>query len=79
MRASNNTQKTPLYTTWYDFRRDLGKHLGYIPLNQQWLQIKPRVALPWDESHIQASLSAIGLQKEHKAIKKQIDRRPKKL
>ncbi len=53
----SSMKKIPLYMTWYDFRRELGKRLGCVPLNRQWLQIKPRVALPWDESHMQASLS----------------------
>ncbi len=64
MRVVNRTKKIQLYTTWYDFRRDLGKRLGYTPLNWQWLRVKPKAALPWDDSHLQASLSAIARREE---------------
>ena len=51
-RIGRNTQ----YTNWYEFRRELGRKLGYTPLNREWLLIKPSHPLPWNESHMKAAL-----------------------
>ena len=38
------------YPTWYEFKKELQIKLGRPVLNQEWLHIKPRKPLPWDES-----------------------------
>jgi hypothetical protein len=48
----NPTQK---YKTWYDFKRDLESLCGQPILNELWLQIKPKTALPWNCSNLRAS------------------------
>ena len=48
----NSNQK---YKTWYDFKKDLESLCGRPILNDLWLQIKPRTALPWNSSNIKAS------------------------
>ena len=58
MRVANGTNKTLLYTTWYDFRKELGKRLGHTPLALQWLELKPTDPLPWNDSHMKAAISA---------------------
>jgi hypothetical protein len=71
MRVANRTNENTPYTTWYEFRRDLGKKLGYIPLNSLWLEIKPKAPLPWSDSHMHASLSALAKVKELKDLQKE--------
>ena len=44
------------YKTWYDFKKDLESLCGRPILNNLWLQIKPRTALPWNSSNLRASL-----------------------
>lgn len=54
--------KTLIYTTWYEFRQELGKKLGRVPLNWLWLKVKPECPLPWDGSDLETSFSkATGL------------------
>jgi hypothetical protein len=48
-----------LYPTWYAFKKDLQKEFGYPVLNQEWLFVKPREPLPWNNSCLQASLSKL--------------------
>jgi hypothetical protein len=43
------------YKTWYDFKKDLESLCGQPILNELWLQIKPKTALPWNSSNIRAS------------------------
>ncbi len=45
-----------LYSTWYEFKKDLQKEVKYSILNKEWLQIKPREPLPWDSSFMQSTL-----------------------
>ena len=59
MKVSNYRNDLTLYKTWYEFRKELGNKLGYIPLNSQWLEIKPRTSLPWDNSHMQTAVSSV--------------------
>jgi len=70
MRVANRTKKVSLYTTWYEFKRDLEKKLGYMLLNWQWLEAKPKVPLPWDDSQMQAVSSVLVRFGEQKAIRK---------
>ena len=43
------------YTTWYEFKRDLGKCLGHHLTNWEWLEVKPRSSLPWSYHHMKRS------------------------
>ena len=47
------------YTTWYEFKKDLEKQLGYSLLNWRWLEAKPKAPLPWQDSHMKAALLAM--------------------
>jgi hypothetical protein len=53
MKASTHHGDRTLYTTWYEFRKKLGNKLGDIPLSSRWLEIGPRVPLPWSDSQMQ--------------------------
>lgn len=46
-----------IYATWYGFKKDLERRLGYNLLNHEWFQVKPKAPLPWDDSHMRAALS----------------------
>jgi len=48
------------YETWYEFKRECEKRLGYSLLNRTWLELKPKSPLPWDDSHLRAVLAAQG-------------------
>ena len=39
-----------LFPTWYEFKKDIQKEFGCPILNQEWLRVKPRKPLPWDNS-----------------------------
>ena len=56
------------YTTWYEFKKDLEKQLGYGLLNWDWLEVKPKAPLPWNDSHLQAAVSVLACLEEHKAV-----------
>jgi hypothetical protein len=47
------------YVTWYDFKKDLQKEVKHSILTKEWLQIKPRAPLPWDNSFIESTLHRI--------------------
>ena len=47
------------YNTWYEFKKDLEFQFGHPILNQSWLRIKPKTALPWNKSQIQSALSKL--------------------
>ncbi len=70
MRVANRTKEISEYTTWYDFRKDLGKRLGYMPLNWRWLEVKPQAPLPWNDSHMQSVLSVVARLEKQKATRK---------
>ena len=59
MRAANRTQKTALYTMWYEFKKELENQLGHSLLNWDWLEVKPKDPLPWNDSHMKAALLAV--------------------
>jgi hypothetical protein len=44
------------YTTWYAFKKDLEDHLWGHVENDTWLKVKPKRALPWDESDMLIAL-----------------------
>ena len=48
-----------LYTTWYEFKKDLEKRAGSSLLNWDWLEVKPAVPLPWNAADMKAALSAL--------------------
>jgi hypothetical protein len=52
------------YTTWYEFKKDLERKLGHSLSNWQWMDIKPRAPLPWDDAQLKATLSALTGNKE---------------
>jgi hypothetical protein len=59
MKVANRTKEISSYTTWYEFKKDLGKKSGCIVLNWRWLEVKPKAPLPWNDSDMKAALSAI--------------------
>lgn len=59
MRLVSYHSEVSLYTSWYDFRKELGNKLGYIPLNSAWLDTKPKMPLPWNDSDLRAALSRL--------------------
>ena len=71
MKVASRIKKISSYTTWYEFRKDLAEQLGYTPLSSQWLEIKPKAPLPWSDSHMHASLSALAKVKELKDLQKE--------
>jgi hypothetical protein len=48
-----------VYENWYDFRKELQRRSGVVLLNQLWLRIKPKAALPWSEFHMREALTRI--------------------
>ena len=47
------------YLTWYEFKKDLEKHC-HRPLEPSvWLEIKPKVPLPWSHYHLKRSFSRL--------------------
>ena len=46
------------YTTWYEFKKELGSRLGYRPLNDEWLKVKPKAPLPWDDAQMRVAISS---------------------
>ena len=46
-----------LYQTWYDFKKDFERRVGYGLLNWDWLKVKPEAPLPWNGSHMRRALS----------------------
>ena len=59
-----------LYTTWYEFKKDLEKELGCMLLNWRWIEVKPKAPLPWNDSHMQATLSAAARFRKAKGVAK---------
>jgi hypothetical protein len=47
------------YETWYEFKRELQRRSGVVLLNELWLRIKPKYALPWNESHMREAMIRI--------------------
>jgi hypothetical protein len=47
------------YPTWQAFKTDLELNLWCHLSNDIWLQIKPKRALPWDESDMRTTIAAI--------------------
>lgn len=51
------------YDTWYEFKKECERQLGFSLLNGKWLVLKPRKPLPWDDTDLEAVLlAAIRLQ-----------------
>jgi len=46
------------YNTWYEFKKECERQLGFSLLNGKWLELKPRKPLPWDETDLEAVLLA---------------------
>ena len=51
-----NSMNKSSYVTWYEFKKDLQNEAKYSILNREWLQIKPRDPLPWDDSFMNTAL-----------------------
>lgn len=49
------------YFTWYEFKKDLQKEVSHSILNREWLQIKPRDPLPWDDSFMNTALQMMAI------------------
>jgi hypothetical protein len=64
-----------IYETWYQFKKDLEKRLGYSLLNRRWLEVKSKDPLPWYNSHMQAALSACARLEAGKAVQKRASSR----
>ena len=59
MRVADVSSMPLLYPTWYGFKKELEKRLGYALLNWRWLEVKPKAPLPWNGSHMKAALSTM--------------------
>ena len=44
------------YSTWYEFKKECEKQLGYSLLNGKWLEVKPKKPLPWDDTDMEVIL-----------------------
>jgi hypothetical protein len=55
------------YTTWYEFKKDLERKLGRSLSNWQWIDIKPKEPLPWDDAQLNATLFALASNKRAKS------------
>jgi hypothetical protein len=64
-----------IYETWYEFKKDLEKRIGYCLLNWRWLRVKPKDPLPWNNSHMQTALSACARLEGGKAVQKRASSR----
>jgi hypothetical protein len=49
--------KETYYPTWYEFKQNLQKEAGRNILTKEWLSVKPRDPLPWDNHMMQSVLS----------------------
>ena len=54
------------YLTWYEFKKELERRAGCIVVNSDWLQLKPRLPLPWDEHCLQLTLLNLQRMKKRK-------------
>jgi hypothetical protein len=75
MKVKIGTGNSLSYTTWYEFKKDLEKRLGYSVLNWDWLRVKPKTALPWNSSNMQSTfikLSRQDYRKNSRRAKKQL-------
>jgi hypothetical protein len=54
------------YATWYEFKKDLERLLGYSLSNWRWIDVKPKEPLPWDDSHLNTTLSVLA---SHRKVK----------
>ena len=59
MKVASRNKEMMSYATWYEFKKDLEKRFGHGLLNWDWLEVKPKVPLPWDDSHMRATLSVL--------------------
>lgn len=44
------------YSTWYEFKKECEKRLGYSLLNGKWSEAKPKKPLPWDDTDMEVIL-----------------------
>jgi hypothetical protein len=47
------------YDTWYAFKKDMELYLWCHIENVLWLKIKPRKALPWNQTDMGTAIAAI--------------------
>jgi len=66
MRVTTGTKNTPQYMTWYEFKKDLEKRLGYSILNWDWFRVKPKTPLPWNDSNLRSAFLELSRQDHHK-------------
>ena len=64
-----------LYTTWYDFKKDFERQIGHGLLNWDWLEVKPKAPLPWNDSHLKAALSAVARYRGVKSLARKVRRK----
>jgi hypothetical protein len=60
------------YLTWYEFKEDLQKEVGHSILNREWLAIKPKEPLPWNESTMRSILSDLSCTKRENCQNKEL-------
>ena len=58
------------YLTWYEFKKDLERQAGHVILNSEWLRVKPREPLPWNDTSMQSALSELARAKKRKHKRK---------
>jgi len=59
MKVGHSDKNTPLYSTWYEFKKDIEKLSGHCILNWDWLKVKPEAPLPWNIYDFQTALTAL--------------------
>jgi len=47
------------YPTWYEFKRDLEKHVGHCVVNTDWLKVKPTAPLPWGKPRLHSTIQKL--------------------
>lgn len=74
MKMTKSTDNVFLYMTWYEFKKELEKRSGNCILNWDWIKIKPKHPLPWDNSHMQSAFNRLSRLEKRKCARKQTSR-----
>ena len=67
--------RAAIYSTWYDFKKELERRLGHSVLNLDWLEVKPRAPLPWNNANMRTTLSTLARLENEKIYPQEHGRR----